>query len=293
MVKYLCPILLLLILTACASKQTPPSSQSTKTFTPMDNIRISYGADSLQFGNLIIPDVSNKATVIMIIHGGCWRSKYDYTLMDEMSMDLAKRGYATWNIEYRRTEDEGGQWPGTITDVALALKELNNIAEDYLIDLDNIIVMGHSAGGHLALMLGAQSKMDSNSDLKINDLPSIKGIVSLAGITDLMTYLAPEGCGSNVLKLVGGAPEELPGRYLAGSPITYLPIGIPQKLITGIKDDIVPIAHIQPYYDKATDLEDPVELIKISDAGHFEVINPESDAWPVIVEAIGELAIPK
>lgn len=255
----------------------------------MEPIRISYGEDSLQFGNLIVPPAENKKPVIMIIHGGCWRSRYDHTLMTDMAMDLAKRGYATWNIEYRRTEDEGGRWPGTITDVAHALKALNSIAKDYPIDLNNILITGHSAGGHLALMLGAQYKMKLNNPLKVDELPAIKGIVSLAGITDLKTYLAPEGCGSNVLKLVEGEPKDVPDRYGIGSPIHYLPLGIPQILITGIDDDIVPIDHVLPYLDKGTEADDNIELMKVPDAGHFEVIAPGSVAWDAIVEAFERL----
>ena len=255
----------------------------------MENIKIQYGEDPLQFGNLMLPFASSSSPVIMIIHGGCWRTSYDYTLMDEMALDLAQRGYTTWNIEYRRTEDEGGGWPGTFTDVANAFKHLTKIAEDYPFDLNNIIVTGHSAGGHLALMLGAQSKLKSYSKIKVDDLPKIKGIVSLAGITDLSTYLTPDGCGSNVLKLVGGTPDQYHDRYKEGSPITYLPLGIPQRLITGINDDIVSVEHITPYFGRAVEVGDPLELLTVPDAGHFEVIKPGSVAWKTIVGAFEEL----
>jgi acetyl esterase/lipase len=255
----------------------------------MEKIKIQYGQDSLQFGNLMLPSASSGSPVVMIIHGGCWSNNYDYTLMDEMAFDLAQRGYVTWNIEYRRIEDEGGGWPGSFNDVANAFKHLTKIAKDYPLDLNNIIVTGHSAGGHLALMLGAQPQIKPKSQIKVSDLPPIKGIISLAGITDLSTYLSPDWCGSNILKLVGGSPDQYPDRYKEGSPITYLPLNIPQKLITGVNDKRVSVDHITPYSNRAKEVGDPIELLTIPDAGHFEVIKPGSVAWKKIVGAHDEL----
>lgn len=286
MIRTIFFIFIFSILLGCLPSQKNSQAKPLLNYVAMEKIRIQYGEDSLQFGNLMLPSDSLISPIVMIIHGGCWSNNYDYTLMDDMALDLSERGFATWNIEYRRAEDEGGAWPGTFIDVSNALKKLTMIAEDYPIDLKNIIVTGHSAGGHLALMLGAQSKMKSNSQIKVNDLPEIKGIVSLAGITDLSTYLSPEGCGSMILKLAGGSPDEYHNRYIEGSPISYLPLGIPQKLISGINDKIVPVAHITPYADKAQDLGDQVELLNVPDAGHFEVIQPGSVAWKTIVDAL-------
>ena len=251
--------------------------------------RLHYGSDSLQFGELRIPYGDGPFPVIMIIHGGCWLSYYDYTLMDSMAQDLTARGYATWNIEYRRTEDVGGGWPGTLLDVAYAFKHLNELAQQYPIELGKVLVTGHSAGGHLALMLGAQYSLQDDSPLKIDGLPKITGIVSLAGIVDLGTYLSNKGCGSNTINLVGGEPDEFPGRYTEGSPITHLPLGLRQVLITGVQDNIVPLEHIRPYIDRANTADDPIELVTIEEAGHFEVITPGSIAWPEVIEAFSDL----
>lgn len=312
MIKYIAQAILLSTILSCSSPNpgdridsgansnekeeaavTDPSGQGSDTGQDtsevIERIRIEYRSEAFNFGELILPEEGGKRPVIMIIHGGCWRSSYDYTLMDDMAADLANRGYITWNIEYRRTEDNGGRWPATITDAAYALKALENMAETYPIDLDRIVVTGHSAGGHLALMLGAQYKMPATHPLKVPDLPEIKGIVSLAGITDLVTYLAPTGCGSNVQNLVEGLPDEVPDRYRDGSPINYLPLGIPQRLVTGVDDAIVSIDHIQPYLDKAKDLGDNIALSAVPDAGHFEVIQPGSIAWDPIVTAFAEL----
>ena len=269
----------------CIEQQPTP----IVNFNPLEPIRLSYGTDSLQFGDLRLPESEDLSPVIMIIHGGCWRSSYNLSLMDSMSHELANVGYATWNIEYRRTEDLGGGWPGTFTDISAALAYINVIAEKYPIDLENIIVTGHSAGGHLALFQGAQSKLSNESELKVEGLPSIKGIVSLAGITDLSSYYSPSGCGSNVKNLMGGLPNEETEKYQEGAPISHLPLGIPQILINGASDNIVPLSHIMPYFEKAIDLGDPIQLVTIQGAGHFEVITPGSIAWSEIINAYLEI----
>lgn len=252
-------------------------------------VRLSYGADLLQFGDLRVPDGDGPFPVLVIIHGGCWLSQYDLSLMDEMAEDLTARGYATWNLEYRRTEDQGGGWPGTFLDVANGLNYIKNLAKGYPIDESKVVVMGHSAGGHLALWLGSQEQLPEENELKIKNLLKITGIISLAGITDLESYDAPSGCGSNVRKLMGGPISEFPNRYAIASPINLIPLEIPQILITGKDDNIVSVDHIAPYYNQALSVGDPIRLITIPDAGHFEVITPGSVAWPHIVQAVAEL----
>jgi acetyl esterase/lipase len=282
--------LVLFISQSCGTKEhTLESVKGFKDFTPLESIRLNYGNDSLQFGDLRLPQGEDKAPVIMIIHGGCWLSQYDLSLMDSMAHDLSAKGYATWNIEYRRTEDPGGAWPGTFTDVANALKYLSSIAENYPIDINQVYLTGHSAGGHLALWLGAQGQLNEESELKVQNLPKIQGILSLAGITDLQTYYSPSGCGNNVKNLIGGIPDELRDRYEEASPISYLPLNIPQILVNGDKDFIVPIEHIQPYYEKAKFKGDSIQLLRIPSAGHFEVITPGSTAWTAIINAFEEL----
>ena len=280
-------LLFLLTVIFTISCRTQPAIQ-THTKNP-EPIRLAYGPDSLQFGELYIPQHCKRPTpVVTLIHGGCWRSRYDYTLMDSMSVDLSRRGYAVWNIEYRRTEDAGGGWPGTFLDVGHAFRHLTTLADPYDLDLNNIVIMGHSAGGHLALWLGTMGQQEG-SDFYVNDLPQIKGIISLAGINDLAAYYSPTGCGDNTVKLLDGRPDQQQERYRIASPISFLPLNVPQILVNGASDDIVPMSHIQPYFDRAIDEGDPVELVEIDGAGHFEVITPGSIAWPPIVDALSRL----
>lgn len=278
-----------LLTSACTDNSAEPIPDTPLNYPVLEPIRIPYGSDPEQFGELRMPDATGEVPVIMIIHGGCWVSYYDLGLMDAMAEELAKEGFATWNVEYRRIGNPGGGWPGTFTDVALALKQLKELAKSYPLDLDNILVTGHSAGGHLALMLGAQHRLPTRSEIRVTGLPDIRGIVSLAGITDLKTYYAPAGCGSNTKGLMGGLPNEFPERYSEGSPINHLPLGVRQILVNGAIDNIVPLSHVTPYHISAIGKRDPVELVTVPDAGHFEVITPGSVAWGSVVKAFRDL----
>lgn len=249
-------------------------------------IRISYGEDPLQFGDLRIPKGEGSFPVILLIHGGCWRSAYDLTLMDPLAEALTNQGFVTWNLEYRRTEDPGGGWPGTFHDVAFGLKKINTLKDSYTMDTSTIIVMGHSAGGHLALWLGAQFQLSPLSEIQVGGLPRISGIVSLAGIINLTTYFAPNGCGGNVINLMGGTPESYPDRYREGTPTSFLPLGTPQVLVHGAKDEIVPLDHVISYYDKAKSAKEDIQLIVVPDCSHRDVITPESVAWSSVLQAI-------
>ncbi len=253
---------------------------------------ISYGENEYQYGDLRIPDTKGPHPVIVIIHGGCWLSQFDLHLMDAMATELTAKGFATWNLEYRRVGNEGGAWPNTFLDVAKGLNHLKLIAKDYNLDLRRLVVTGHSAGGHLALWLAHRNRVPKHSDIYDPDPLPISGVVSLAGIVDLRTYLDRTGrsCGSSVDDLMGGLPEEVPQRYDHGSPINLIPSEIPQILVTGKRDNIVPLLHVNPYFEKATQLDLKIESIEVDNAGHFEVIAPGSVAWPFVESALMKLS---
>lgn len=256
--------------------------------SPPDAV-ISYGPDSLQFGELRLPEAQNTPhPVVVIIHGGCWLAAYDLHLMDAMATSLSQMGYATWNLEYRRVGDVGGGWPHTFLDVAKGINHLRTIADEHALDLNRVVVIGHSAGGHLALWSAMQDQLPADSEIAISNPLPLSGVVSLAGIVDPESYLVREGqsCGSSVDELLGGLPEELPERYRQASPLKMAPLGIPQILISGREDGIVPLSHVAPYYKKAKQAGDRIKLKKVKRAGHFEVIAPGSVAWGAVVKAI-------
>lgn len=253
--------------------------------------QLSYGPDTFQFGDLRIPEGKGPHKVVVIIHGGCWLSAYDLTLMDAMATQLTRDGYATWNLEYRRVGNPGGAWPNTFLDVAKGINFLRDIADEYKLDLDHVVVTGHSAGGHLSLWQALQHKIPEDSDIYQPDPLPVSGVVSLAGIVDPSTYLVREGqgCGTSVDELLGGLPEDRSQRYINASPIDLLPSGTRTVLITGKQDTTVPLSHINPYYEEAKAKGDWIKNIKVDQAAHFEVIAPGSTAWPAIRKSIRKL----
>lgn len=265
-----------------------PADLAVLPVDPPDR-RLAYGADSLQYGELRLPAGAGPHPVVVIIHGGCWLNAYDLHLMDPMATALTRAGYATWNLEYRRIGDAGGGWPGTFHDVAIGLNHLRQLASEYALDLGRVVVTGHSAGGHLALWLAGQRRLPAASKLRPGEPLAVAGVVSLAGIVDPATYLVREGqgCGTAVDELLGGWPEDLPGRYQEASPMALAPLGVPQVLITGTEDRIVPLTHVRPYSEKAAGAGDSLRFVEVARAGHFEVIAPGSVAWEAVMEAVG------
>ena len=252
--------------------------------------KLIYGTDPLQFGELFLPQGSGPHPVVILIHGGFWRAAYRLTLMGGLAEDLARRGIAAWNIEYRRVGDPGGGWPGTLLDVALATDYLQVIASSYNLDLQRVVTVGHSAGGHLALWLAARSRIPLESTIAVKGSPlALAGAVSLAGAVDLKhVWQLNLGQGA-VRDFLGGGFDEVPERYSVASPAALLPIGVPQVLIHGTEDDRVPLIVSQDYTRQATEAGDPVLLIELPGADHFVVIDPHSAAWSVTLREINKL----
>ena len=136
-----------------------PDEKPAKLSSSIKPKRLKYGPEDLQFGDLYLPNQQGSHPVVILIHGGYWRARYGLDLMNDLAVDLAKRGYAAWNIEYRRVGNPGGGWPGTFQDVALATDYLRKLAPSYTLDLTKVVPIGHSAGGHLAFWLAARPRI--------------------------------------------------------------------------------------------------------------------------------------
>ena len=115
-----------------------------------------YGPGTDRFGELWRPAGDGPWPVVALLHGGFWRARRTLELMRPLAADLAGRGFAAWNLEYRRVGQPGGGWPGTFQDVAAGLDHLAELAGREPLDLDRLVVAGHSAGGHLALWSAAR-----------------------------------------------------------------------------------------------------------------------------------------
>jgi acetyl esterase/lipase len=245
---------------------------------PPADLRLHYGPGPQQFGDLRVPGGSGPHPCVIAIHGGFWRARHDLEHLGHLCAALTATGLASWSIEYRRVGEPGGGWPGTFHDVAHAARILFAIAPRSGIDVDRVIVAGHSAGGHLALWLAG-----------LRGVPGESPIHALAGVLDLrrawrlgLSNLAVEG-------LLGGSPDQVPDRYAAASPVDLLPLGVPQMLIHGIDDDNVPVEISETYHQIAVAQGDDVSLLKLPGAGHFELIDPQSAQWPETLDAIRSL----
>lgn len=227
--------------------------------------------------------------VVALIHGGCWESEYDLSHIAPLATAVTALGIACWSIEYRRLGHRGGGWPGTFLDVAAGVDFIRTIPSSPSLDLSHVIFMGHSAGGHLALWAAARSRVASDSELAATDPLRADGVVSLAGISDLRRAFEEQVCETSPGRLVGGAPSDVADRYAAGSPAALLPIGVPQILLHGSRDTIVPASFSTRYAEAARARGDVSRAVIIEGAGHFDLISPESIAWPAVVNAIREL----
>jgi acetyl esterase/lipase len=285
----------LIAMSAASADLLKPLEVNAIPASPPDHT-LAYGSDVNQFGQLFLPQGPGPFPVAVVIHGGCWKKFADLKNTVPMSDALRKAGVATWNIEYRRVDNEGGGWPGTYRDIGAAIDYLRTIAGEYRLDLQHVVLVGHSAGGHLALWAAARHRVAEGSALYMKDPLSVSGVVDLAGPGRLQTLQAEhlqKVCGSvPVTQLLGGEIDKVPERLREGSPAEMLPLGVPQILITGSLDWLIPPAFGEEYLALARKAGDRAEMTVIEGAGHFEIIAPGTQAWPTVEQAVMSLAKP-
>jgi acetyl esterase/lipase len=255
--------------------------------------RITYGSEPSQYGELRVPEGTGPHPLVILIHGGCFKAAYATAqYFGAMADALKADGIATWNIEYRRLGEAGSGWPGTYRDVGQAVDHVRTIAGEYHLDLHRVAVVGHSAGGHLAMWAAARHRLAKASDLYVADPLSLRGVMDLAGPVDMTANITGyEGlCRDAVItSLLGGAPAAVPEHYAQASAIKLLPLGIPQVLVIGSHEDFVPLPLVDAYVQDATRAGDHVRRILIPGAGHFEIASPLAFTWPQIRSAIRSL----
>lgn len=247
--------------------------------------RHAYGAEPEQFGDLYLPATGAQHPVVVLIHGGCWRAQYGLAPLGRFAETLAALGIAVWSLEYRRLGNGGG-WPNTFLDVAAGADYLRTLAPKYGLDLTKVVAVGHSAGGHLALWLAARHCLPATSPLATPNPLALTGVVSLAGIPDLVDAAQRNLCGGAVPELMAGALETVPEHYAAASPSAHLPLGVPQHLIIGTLDQAVQVEHNAAYVEAARRLGDAVAYTVLPDTGHFEIVTPGTAVWPTVQNAM-------
>ncbi len=233
---------------------------------PKANARIRYGKDPSQFGDLYLPKGPRPYPVVLFIHGGFWKNTSSLDSVSQCCAALARAGAAVWSLEYRRLGDPGGNWLGMSDDIIHGAQHLVTLQARYTLDLARTIAAGHSAGGHLALWLAAQRVID------------LRGVVPLAAISDLRRAWALQLDGGVVRELLGGTPEQIPQRYAAASPSELLPISVPQRLLHGTADNVVPFDMSRRFAKASSN----AKLIPLPGAGHFDLIDPGNRVWPTV-----------
>jgi acetyl esterase/lipase len=236
-----------------------------------------YGPDPDQYGELW---PARGGPVVVLLHGGYWRSRYRLDLMHALAADLQRHGCAVWNLEYRRVGGSGGGWPGTFSDVAAGLDTLADLAAHHDLDLTRVAVVGHSAGGQLGLWSAARARPAQDPGEGPRVRPAL--VVALAPVSDLVLAHERGLSDDAAAGLLGVSYAQDPGRYRRASPIELLPMGVRQIVVHGTADDAVPFDMSVRYCAKARASGDDCELVDLPGADHFDLIDPESPAWRVV-----------
>jgi acetyl esterase/lipase len=250
-----------------------------------------YGSDAEQVGELRLPAPAQALTsvrppVAVLLHGGFWRSIWAFDLMDALAIDLAGRGYAAWNLEYRRPDRNG--WKATVDDVAAGLAVLRELSSEVPLDLDRVVLIGHSAGGQLALQAAADTVAAGSAaagSAAAGSAVRIVLAVSLAGVLDLAEADRRALSAGATAGALGGSVDEIPQVYAAASPLARVPLGVPQLIVVGDGDDLDFVDMSRRYAEAAASAGDEVTLAG-GPGDHFDVIDPRSTIWQATADRL-------
>jgi len=245
-----------------------------------------YGRSEGQEGQWYLPALGGRLPVVALVHGGYWKPGYDRHLEDDVAAVLATSGFAVWNIEYAPSS---APWPKTFRDVAAAVDHLPCSTHSDRLDLDRVAVAGHSAGGHLALWVASRGSLPDGS---VGAGPRVRPRVAVAQapIADLVTGAHEDLGGGAVQALMDGEPDDLPDRYAVSSPQALLPVGgVRITLVHGDADDVVPLSQSTRYAEAARALGVDVRLEVLRGVGHFEHLDPATEAVSAMVTALQAL----
>jgi acetyl esterase/lipase len=274
-----------LAMVACSTEASPPAGSAVTTGATAPEsmpaatveLEVRYGESPSQFGRLRMPaGVTSPTPVVVLLHGGFWRAQYGLDLMEPLAVDLVDRGYATWNIEYRRVGEAGGGSPGTFADVAAAIDELSVLAETHPLDLTNVVLIGHSAGGQLALWAAGREAIEAGQP---GAAPMVvpRLAIALGPVADLRG--ADEAALGNdaVAQFLGGHVDEDPDRYAAATPPAAA--GVTLVVVRATEDAIVPAEFTESPSTAGAELID-------THGDHFALIDPTSQAWVAVIAVL-------
>lgn len=204
--------------------------------------------------------------------------------MDAAAVDLARRGWATWNLEYHRV-GTGGGWPATLEDIDAGIDHLATVASDHPLDLDRVVAIGHSAGGQLALWATRRPRTADHVPDRTMRV-HVQRVVALAPVSDLDSGFRDRVGRGAVEEFVRRTPQDGPDRYAVTSPARMLPLGVAQTIIHGTADDAVPVEMSRTYAEAATSAGDTLDYHELDGVGHMSLIDPSHPAWQAVVDAL-------
>jgi len=274
---------------AGAAGAEPASVQAYMTQPQVKaDARIAYGEAPAQVVELFVPKGKGPHPVVILLHGGCYLAEYQgLPQMSGVAADLARRGFAVWNVEYRKLGEPGSGYPGTFLDVADAVDRIRAEAQRYQLDTSRVVALGHSAGGHLALWAAARHNLPKSSPLWRADPLKIRTVISLGGIGDLKGQgdVFAGACGAEPIPaIIGKAARETP--YADTSPAELLPIGARVVMISGAFDHVMPPFTGRAFVAKLRKAGDSADVIALPDAGHYDVVIPTTEAWKQVAATV-------
>ncbi|NLU83668.1 alpha/beta fold hydrolase [Rhodococcus sp. HNM0569] len=275
------------LVSGCASLTESSAASTPAPVVPASTVRVAYGTEPDQFGDLYLPATSARAIpVVVMIHGGGWHQKRDLTYFAPLAQSLVDRGVAVWNIEYRRTGGAGG-WPMTLADANDAVEALAGTVQGAAggrLDLARVHLAGHSAGGQLAAYVASRHNLPTSAP---GAQPNIRAVslTTMAGVFDLSRAYS---AGDRFLPAFLGAPADVPDRYAVASPILHLPLGLRVNALHGALDLTVPADQSTRFVDAARIAGDPASVQILPFAGHGDFGNAMSPAWFVAHQTILE-----
>ena len=246
-------------------------ADSARSAPPADH-RIAYGAAAEQFIELRRPAGAGPHAVAVLLHGGCWLSQYDVSHLAAAAEALRRAGIATWAVEYRRLGNDGGGDPGTFDDIRTSFDSLRAQGPRLALDLSRVALVGHSAGGHLALWLAGEHGV------------AVRGVIGLAAVTDLAAFETPAGCGAAVTRLLDGAPAGRAAAVAARSPVARPAPAVPVTLVVARDDRTVPRVQADAYVSRF-----PAATLLDVPGGHFDVVAPWTEGFASVVRTLRAL----
>ncbi|WP_432482373.1 alpha/beta hydrolase family protein [Kineococcus esterisolvens] len=281
-------------LTACSGGGTAPAPTSSSAAPPAaDDARAPvpegleeaqrteqrYGSHPRQVADLWLPRGERRDALVVLVHGGAWRAEVDRRGVNPLVADLVRRGWPVLNADYRGVGDGGG-WTSTFTDLATAVDQGARVLREQRLPAQRALVLGHSAGGHLAVWAAARHRLPAGAP-GAGPLLSPAFAASVSGVLN-PTALGGEDGDPNVRNVFGGSRDRVDEHYAVGDPARLVPLGVPLLVAHGTADETVPHQQAQAFADAAAAAGDDVRLELFDGVGHEDAVDPDGGSWQLV-----------